>query len=227
LRVPNFNVTTEKGYTKVVAFHKSEDFFKSLETIIGNQSIHPDVQMIANIVGSSRMINNSDDYSIYEFENGGAKIDTLNVLFDINRDNTLGDGFKYKTYLNGFLVQSDLVSDTPAYPFSGTMQIGRDRNFESRAFVGSMAYFAIFKGILSEKQILQLTNNILLKNPPTSWFNTDDLSLELFIDFNNPYQIDSSLYFPDLSPNGHLVEAIGYTDISTLIDNLVDIDSLR
>jgi hypothetical protein len=95
-------------------------------------------------------------------------------------------------------------------------------------FWGKMAYCAIFSGgIINKKEVEFLLNNSLLKNPPQQWFKTGDISLELFIDFNNPYDDAGILKFPDLSPNGHTIIANGYTDLTTLQSNLVDINSIR
>ncbi|MFV2013916.1 MAG: hypothetical protein ACC656_00670, partial [Candidatus Heimdallarchaeota archaeon] len=103
----------------------------------------------------------------------------------------------------------------------------------SRFYDGYMFYFAVWTRILSDKEIYELQNNLLFNNPTTE----QQKDLELFIDFNAPYDDNGVLKFPDLSGNDYQVEARRYVSngnypnwgntLTDLQNSLVDIDSLR
>lgn len=81
-------------------------------------------------------------------------------------------------------------------------------------------YVAIFKGILNDAEVKSLYNNGLFRNPNVTIQETYDL--ELFIDFNNPFD-DGTLKFPDLSPNNHTIIANGWTSLVDLQNSLFDL----
>jgi hypothetical protein len=149
-----------------------------------------------------------------------------------------GDG---KTVVNGANTSSAAIPSTDYLDGSGNLLIGSDRLVAGRYLQGQMLYFALWKdfdpvklksvdqygfpldGDVENLKLLEWYNNTLLKNPSL----VDQENLELFIDFNNPFDNGGTLQFPDLSPNNHTVVANGYTDLATLQSNLVDIDTLR
>ena len=108
---------------------------------------------------------------------------------------------------------------------SGTLYIANDGGLNPyTGMYGFCMYYAIFKGSLKRKDIEYLYNNGMFNNPSQDIINR--YPLELFIDFNNPYD-DGSLKFPDLSGNDWDVVATGWANLAALQADLVDINSLR
>ena len=76
-----------------------------------------------------------------------------------------------------------------------------------------------------DKIVKRLWNNSLLRNPSIQ--DQADLNLELLVDLNSPFDDAGTFKFPDLSPNAHDIEAVGWADLTDLENSLVDIASLR
>lgn len=236
LRILDFNPTIENGYTILIQW--------ALESNRNFQSNYGDVFIVKELPPSASrrliLLGNANTKNMLLYSNPAGYIATgynQYKLSDTSTPNFLAwqiskteadrkfyDGWD----LNGTMNTSqtpygfDEISDRPLF-------IGReDPSVSSTRFLkGYISYLSIYKGLLSQNEIIKMCNNTLLANPDLKLQKNPDYSLELFIDFNNPYQIDSSLYFPDLSPNGHLVEAMGWTNLNDLENSLVSLCDLR
>lgn len=222
LRIPNFNPTKELGYTFVIHAQKltdsdwgtpQSDYLFSKYVATANR-----LEIYGRAGGYKDLILGNDSESdTFELANN-IKLNNLNLYtVRIKEGETTasinGLNNKTETLTSALRDLSDIANDAT---------IGRRT---SGYFTGYIGFVMITKGLLSNKEILELVNNTLLKNPSIELQNKH--SLELFIDFNNPFDDGGTLKFPDLSPNGHDVIAEGYTDLADLQANLVDIDSLR
>lgn len=231
LRVQNFEVSGEDGITTIVGFKKDEDFFNppgiDFETIIGNQNDFANrIIWRSNTNSESRILNSDGAQIIYNWNTGGAKLNQLNFLCSINQDNSNNDKeFNSRTYLNGNIVLESDTTQSIDGIYTGSLLIGRDRTFSNRCIKGHIAYVLIVKGVIDQKDIIKLYNNSLFINPTIEM--QKKYQIELFIDFNNPFDDEGTLRFPDLSPNNYEIEVFNYTDLINLQDNLVDINSLR
>ena len=76
----------------------------------------------------------------------------------------------------------------------------------SRYFNGVIAYLACWKGVFTPEEIKYCYNNGLFNNPSTQLL--DKYSLELFVDFQNPFNDGGTIKLPDLSPNNHDINLI-------------------
>jgi hypothetical protein len=127
------------------------------------------------------------------------------------------------SYVNGFnWAGHNSHIDFASLPQSD-FYIGR-RSATNDQFEGYMFYFALVKGVLTQKELLELSNNTLIKNPSIAIQNKYEL--ELFVDFNNPYEDTGVLYFPDLSPNNYDVIAEGWDNLNDLTNSLRPIKDL-
>jgi hypothetical protein len=82
----------------------------------------------------------------------------------------------------------------------------------------------IIEGRLNDSDLKYLINSGLLNNIKTSI--SDEFNVLLNVDFNNPFEVTGTLYFPDLSPNNHTITATGWANLAALQAALVDINTL-
>lgn len=232
LRVPNFVPTNELGYTIITGLKHTAKFYSASNGIWGKRDTIASQYFVAQ--GDTHPSQEEYRFSV----NGGPLIVPLLPIGE-SAENIKLQTFQFLPqpassdfrafYYNGGIVLIkgnsgiDSLGDFSSY--DGDFTVGLDDRASGARFDGWIYYFAFFKGILTEKELFELNNNTLLKNPSIELQNK--YSLELFIDFDNPYDDAGTLKFPDLSPNAHDVIAEGYTDLATLQSNLVDIDSLR
>ena len=237
LRVPDLHPSKELGYSCLfaVALDSDRTYAASFKDMF--LSFRNDTENIRTKVfgdpGTKRWGSEGADdrWAIGMTDVEPSKLNNLNVysFYTINGVNQGGILPRMRKYWNGNFIRGNsnggvVIDDLSAY--TGDFFIGVDiSNIGTRHLQGYMAYFAFFKGILSQKEMLEACNNTLLKNPSIQLQRK--YSFELFIDFNNPFDDAGTLKFPDLSPNAHDVIAEGYTDLTDLENNLVDIDSLR
>lgn len=233
LRVPNFNPTKELGYSWVIGFSldSNRNFDSSFHDVLFSKRSAGNYPSFAlfGLNGDKRMSYDNritvGDNRLNTFDLDPIRLNDINTLA-FNQQDFPGTN---TAYLNGNVVyernnvsnQNMIGIDT----ITGDMHIGHDPQLTARYYEGFIYYLMILKGNLTRKEILELTNNTLLKNPSIALQNK--YSLELFVDFNNPWDDAGTLKFPDLSPNAHDIIAENYTDLATLQSNLVNINSLR
>jgi hypothetical protein len=239
LKIPNFNPTKskDKAYSLVCGFNKStpssnfdpnygDIFFSKRDTltcvIYGNANDRI-VALQSGVGAFNKSFSSYDDFSIPQLYAASWRD---GIPGQVQRSS-------FKSYANLSFTES---SPDGNITYSDISSIGGDTYIwaddkvtypTTRFGQGYLSYYAFFKGWLANKDIMYMYNNSLFKNPSLSIQRNPDYSLELFIDFNNPYQVDSSLYFKDLSPNNHTVEAIGWANLNDLQNSLVSLCELR
>lgn len=218
--IPTFlgsGAVSSVGNTIIFGIKKHADTFKNYETIVDGTIGNPH-----NSIGTRLQAYNRASYYFDK-----AKLSDVNMVTVLDGDTSImPTNGKSNIWLNGTRVDT-YENGNIGLDFSGlaSLKLCRNANFTNRGLEGQLLYFAWFQGILPKKYLLELTNNTLLKNPSLELQRK--YSLELFIDFNNPFDDAGTLKFPDLSKNAHDVIAYGYSDLATLKANLVDINSLR
>ncbi len=235
LNIPNFNPTSEKGYTVLCGFSKNDN-----TPFTGNQTIWSKFQNTTNYfelrgANTTKLIS-----SIYPDGSGSANnIDLTNVdltkpqfiatkysktgdvtiPYAFGLDNKVGYSMNY----NGrYENNSPFVNET-------NLTLGFDEitandfriGFRAAYWNGKILYMCVFKGILNDAEIKELYNNGLFRNPSTTLQEKYDL--ELFVDFNNPFDDGGTLKFPDLSPNSHDIIANGWFNLVDLQNSLLDL----
>lgn len=224
LRVPNFNPTGELGYTQFYVYQLPDVANATnyiLSKKIGAYEVGED--LLGNGISYRHHLRNA---SLVAEIVRGMKADNINMSGSYwKASEDIQIGYEFSSNKITPIAQPTVVTNN--YNDSADdLLIGASGQYVGQyRFKGLIMYMAIFKGEVSEKEMKILRNNGLLKNPSIQLQNK--YSLELFIDFNNPFDDAGTLKFPDLSPNAHDVIAEGYTDLATLQSNLVDIDSLR
>lgn len=214
LRVPDFNPTKEKGYTYLIgiSFDNKQyfdagyrDFVLSKRGVITNFNKliygNPNIRLIQ--IYNSAKATVSINYQ-------SAALEDLNFLFFLERDEEEKTSFLNGTSKNN----APLKTPQPINGFDeipGDLLIGLDVGFiGSRHLKGSISFYAIWKGVFSEKDVLELTNNTLLKNP--SYKLQQDC--QLLIDFNQPIDdtaVSGKFKIKDLSPQNHDIFMEGFT----------------
>jgi len=241
LEVENFNPTKEKGYTIITA---TEGLVKT----DGQQTIFNkvDITNVNNFYGIGKLNNSDFLYTSYPINStsrsggGRATSDISNINFMYCKV-TDGRNVRVPYLTSGFsTVRSNesLNGDNPIVSdnldrglrgfneiTTGVTEIG-SRNGGLNKLNGNILYMVVYKGILNDAEVKELYNNGLFANPlDISPITQSDLVL--CVDFNNPFDDGGTLKFPDLSPSNHTIIANGYTDLTTLQNARVDINSLR
>lgn len=228
LDVADFNIpgaNVENGWlTTVICFKKPVDYFTGYECILSEAtSTSSNVMTLREPTGSiSRQLNYRGSTVFYDWNNGSGKLTEWNFIISHQRYNIGVTGFRLHNSLNTGRVGGD-SNNLVGLQYINTLRIGRDNNFSTRTFNGYMSYFMVASGKLPLKYFYELWNNGQVQHP----FRQELKSrLELYIDFQNPFDDAGTLKFPDLSGKNRTIVANGYTDLATLQSNLVDIETL-
>ena len=239
LRVPSFNPTNELGYTYIFGFRlptnktnfdlgdqffqkQDATYYKKFVGSNGTRGIRMNSLGSGGLSGGQYILQSSIDLRNLNVVVYREINTSLNPQPDFPSSNTV-----YRWNLNDVV---DIFKSNASNPIVGyneisdDLEIGGDSSL-SRYGDKDIFYLAIFKGVLSNDEVQRFVNSTFVRNPSLEIQNKYDL--QLFIDFNNPFDDLGTLKFPDLSPNNHIVEAVNWTNITDLQNSLVDIDSLR
>jgi len=237
LRVPNFNETNEMGYTYVIGW--KHDFnnptnFEDLNLLFKRTGTGTPNKQVGWVGGSNAFTSigvggNAGTYAstTAKYPSGSSLFTQLNftILHEkIGTSNVLGSG-----YINGFDKNSTInagISNFNGWNVStDDLYIGTDPfDAANRALHGHMFYLAIYKGILTHKEILEDVNCYLGGYPVM--VNRPGKELKLLPDFGSGFDDSGTLRLRDLSGN-YLINATAWPDLATLQSNTVNLNSLR
>lgn len=220
LSIANFNPTSERGYTILVAFAmnsnsnfaSSVSFFRKQESSIKRIDIY--------------------NYPTREFRLYAPTIQLTDVSADFSKPFLLTSKISKidNVYEKSGKFGGSYTFNTGLYQSTASnMTFGFDEILATTTIglnvLGIGLYIAVYKGILDDEEIKRLYNNGLFANAWDISPNTNS-ELVLFPDFNNPFDDAGTLKIPDLSPSNHTIVANGWANLATIQASRVDIKSL-
>jgi len=150
------------------------------------------------------------------------------VSYRLRPDNYGADPLAWtgEWYLNGALISTHQSSQQDPPDFSdvtGSFFLWGER-FAARTLANaSVFYSAIWQRALSPKEIIRITNNGIIRNPSVEMQDR----LELYVNYNDPFDNGGTPEFRDLSPNNHQIIANGFANLAAVQAAQVNINTLR
>lgn len=150
------------------------------------------------------------------------------VAYRLKPDNYSADPLAWtgEWYLNGALISTHQSSqqDPPDFAdVTGSFFLWGER-FGARTLANaSVFYSAIWQRALTPKEIIRITNNGIIRNPSIAM----QKDLELYVNYNAPFDNGGTPEFRDLSPNNHQIIANGFANLAAVQAAQVNINTLR
>jgi hypothetical protein len=219
--VDNFTMDSSNGFTFTLTFAQKTEVLEGLYydyVSYNNQQFE-----VRGELGSAnmqiRMTNTGSNFVDYK------RLDTINTIAGrVFIDPTTG-WWKTEMYNSAGLLTSTSGFSHIVTNFSTPADLVFMRRLYNtfNSTEGYLINFGLWSRVLSPKEILDVLNNGLFNNPNT----TLQQGLEIYPDFQNPFDDAGTLKIPDLSTNAWDIITEDYTNIAELESYLVNADDLR